>query len=73
MFSLPSLFRSKPERKNSSVNLEPVTREYLTSVEFLELIESDPERIESSTFVAPRLGDMHFGYFEVEYRDPVYK
>lgn len=57
----------------SDVHLEPVTKERLGPAEFLARLEESPERIESSSFVAPSLGDEHFGYFEVEYSNPIYK
>jgi hypothetical protein len=52
--------------------MQPVERERVGPGQYLEL-ESDPDRVESASFVPPKLGDDHFGYFEVEYRTPVYK
>jgi len=71
-FSLPPLFPSS-EAEPQEMHLEPVFREQMAPHEFLQLLQSDTSRIKSSTFVPPRLGDNHFGYFEVEYDRPVYK
>jgi hypothetical protein len=58
---------------SSEVDLTPLNREYLTPSEFLEAVDRVPDQIHNASFVAPRLGDDHFGYFEVEYETPVYK
>lgn len=71
-FRLPLPFTSQPEPA-SKLELKPVTRERLSPGEFLRVLDSKREQIESSTFVPPKFGDDHFGYFEVEYSDPVYK
>jgi len=71
-FRLPPLFSSS-EVEDREVQLEPVTREKLSPVEFLQLLDSDKELIKSSRFISPRLGDDNFGYFDVEYERPVYK
>lgn len=74
MFSLPLPFQ-KAERQpqTKSISLEPVEAEAVTPTQFLQLIKEKPDRIESSRFIAPRLEDDHFGYFEIEYKAPVYK
>lgn len=71
-FRLPPLFQSN-ETEGRDLLLEPVKREYLSPIEFLKLLESDRDRVKSSTFVPPRLEDNHFGYFDVEYDRPIYK
>lgn len=68
--SFPFLGSSEPQ---GSIELEPVERERMSPAGFLSTLESDPDKIESSSFIPPRLGDDHFGYFEVEYRTPVYR
>lgn len=71
MFRLPLPFLGTP--RQDSIELEPVRRERLSPAEFLEVLDSDRGRIASSNYVAPRLGDNHFGYFEVEYDRPIYR
>lgn len=67
---LPFLGSSAPD---DGIELEPVHRERLSPAEFLQTVQSDRDNIKSTTFVTPRLGDNHFGYFEVEYDTPIYK
>lgn len=71
-FRLPLPFFEERTPDNR-LQLEPVREERMGPAEFLEVLESNPDNIKSSSFVAPRLGENHFGYFEVEYRFPVYK
>jgi hypothetical protein len=68
---LPLPFTSDEEP--SSLHLEPTRKERMTPAQFLQTLRADDDNIRSSSFVAPRLGDDHFGYFEVEYEKPVYK
>ena len=44
----------------------------MTPAQFLQAVRSDGDNIQSASFVAPHLGDDHFGYFEVEYENPFY-
>jgi hypothetical protein len=55
------------------IPMQSVKQEHLSPSDFLEISESEPELIKSSRFVAPRLGEDHFGYFEVQYKQPVYR
>ena len=74
MFSFPLPFPFTGDMSpDDFLQFEPVRRERLSPAEFLEALNSDRDNIESSHFVAPQLGDDHFGYFEVEYRNPVYR
>lgn len=74
MFSIQfaSPFSSEPV-SSGEVKLDAVRRERLGPLEFLRILESDRENIKSSTFIPPELGDSHFGYFDIEYRTPIYK
>lgn len=71
-FRLPLPFTGESQ-PTSTLDLEPVMRERLSPSEFLSVLESKQDRVKSSNFVPPKLGDDHFGYFEVEYDEPVYK
>lgn len=67
---LPFLGDSEPQ---GTIELKPVERERMSPAGFLATLESNADNIESSSFIPPRLGDDHFGYFEVEYRNPIYR
>jgi hypothetical protein len=69
---LPFLGASDPG-STAEIELEPVRRERLGPAEFLHALESDSDNIQSASFISPKLGDDHFGYFEVEYDNPVYR
>lgn len=71
-FRLPLPFLDQQE-PTQSLHLQPIEREQMGPAQFLDLLKRDSDRVESTTFISPKLGDDHFGYFEVEYRDPVYK
>lgn len=55
------------------VSLQPIEHETLSPEGFLETLDDRREQIESSRFVPPKLGDDHFGYVEVDYKQPVFK
>jgi hypothetical protein len=69
-FRLPLPFTGDDEP--SSLKLEPTQKERMTPAQFLQAVRSDGDNIQSASFVAPHLGDDHFGYFEVEYENPFY-
>lgn len=71
-FRLPLPF-VESEDPSDELRFEPVRKEQLGPAEFLRALDKRRGQIESSTFVMPSLGDDHFGYFEVEYTDPVYR
>lgn len=71
-FRLPIPFLGSSETEES-IQLKPVERERMSPTGFLATLESDADNIKSSSFIPPRLGDNHFGYFEVEYRNPIYR
>lgn len=76
MFSIriPLPFFGVSDTGNTTeIELEPIRRERLGPADFLDVLESDSENIQSASFVSPRLGDDHFGYFEVKYRKPIYR
>ena len=64
---------STTETRKSEVYLNPVERERLSPSEFIETVNRRSEDIRTTSYVPPKLGDDHFGYFEVEYDSPVYK
>ena len=64
---------SVDETRKSEVHLNPVERERLSPSEFIETVNSRSEDIRTTSYVSPKLGEDHFGYFEVEYDPPVYK
>jgi hypothetical protein len=57
----------------AEVPMRSVSKEHLSPEEFLETLEARRGKIESAQFVSPKLGDSHFGYFEVDYRRPIFK
>jgi len=71
-FSLSLPFLEGPDSQES-IELEPVEQERMSPSGFLKALESNADDIESSSFIPPRLGDDHFGYFEVKYRNPIYR
>jgi len=59
--------------KQDEISMQSVTQEQLSPEAFLDSLAEHQRHIKSSRFVAPKLGDSHFGYFEVEYKQPVFK
>ena len=55
--------------------LTPIKEEYFTPEEYSEkntAIEED-SNVKDIQFIAPKLGDSHFGYFKVSYKYSVLK
>lgn len=64
---------SAKEVRKSELTLSPTERERQSPSEFIETVNRRSENIRTTSYVPPKLGDEHFGYFEVEYDVPVYK
>lgn len=56
--------------KSRKVILVAITRETISSRDYLEISQSNPATIKTATFVPPKIGSNSFGSFDVEYRDP---
>jgi len=67
-----SLLFGPPPEPQSSIELTPTSSQILSPDQFADLCERDPTNIEHSNYVAPSIGDDHFGYFRVELRRPLY-
>jgi hypothetical protein len=64
---------SKEASATDEIQLIPVERERLTPAQFLRTMRERRDLVESSSYNPPQLGDDHFGYFDVEYREPIYE
>ena len=47
------------------IDIIPTTEERLSPKEFLRRHQEDARTVRDATFVPPRLGDSHFGYFVI--------
>ncbi|MDD9797911.1 MAG: hypothetical protein OXT03_02205 [Alphaproteobacteria bacterium] len=47
--------------------------ETVSAEEFLKILETRRHTIESTRFIPPKLGDKHFGKFEIKRRVPYYE
>jgi hypothetical protein len=56
--------------KKPPVALVVVSKGRITAREYLDINKTKPSTIKNATFVAPRIGGVGFGSFEVEYRTP---
>lgn len=70
---MPTVEPTNGDTDRRDVPMRPVNHESLSPSDFRELATEHPERVESSKFVPPQLGDSHFGYFEVEYHQPIFR
>lgn len=55
------------------IDVTPVLVEKVSTKEYLRLMKTSERNIKRSTFIPPKLGDKHFGRFEIEYKYPVFK
>ncbi len=51
----------------------PIKEEVILPDEFIKLVESQRDNIESSKFIPPKIGDSSFGEMSVTYKHPVLK
>jgi len=56
--------------KPQKVVLVPITKEIISTRDYLEISKNDPAAIKTATFVPPKIGSSGFGSFNVEYKNP---
>ena len=59
-------------KKPSTIEMQPKTRAFLGPADFIKVSNKQGANIRSSKYVPPRIGSKHFGFFEVEFNQPVY-
>lgn len=58
---------------NKNIEMRPISSEILSPKEYMRLQENKAGSIKSVEFIRPRLGDNHFGKFQVTYKHPIFK